>query len=328
MSTRNMTYRAAIRAALVEELRRDEKVFLMGEDIADAGGVFKVTEGLLAEFGPRRVFDTPISETAIVGAALGASLAGLVPVAELMFSDFSMVAMDQIVNQVAKKSYLSFGHERAGLVIRLVTGAGVSFGPQHSQSLEAWFGHVPGLVSVIASTPRNAKGLLKASIRLGRPVLFFEHKALYPSEGPVPEDEEVMEIGKCSVAREGRDVTLVAAGSTVSVCLEAAASLEKDGVSAEVVDLQSLWPMDSRSILDSVEKTGRIVVVEEDVGFLGWGAEVAAQVAEEALYSLKAPVRRVSAPHSPVPFSPELEKVFLPSSKSVVGVVDELVRAG
>jgi pyruvate/2-oxoglutarate/acetoin dehydrogenase E1 component len=326
MSSPNISYRSAIRFALREELIRDDRVFLIGEDIGEAGGVFKVTEGLFKEFGPRRVIDTPISETAIVGAALGASLGGLVPVAELMFSDFAAVAMDQIANQIAKKAYLSGGHEKVSLVIRAVTGGGVSFGPQHSQSLEAWFGHIPGLICVLPSNPRNAKGLLKSSIRSSKPVLFFEHKALYPMEGPVPESEELTPIGKCEIAREGRDVTIVAGGSTVATSLESARKLEEISIDADVIDIQTLSPLDSSTIFRSIEKTGRLLIVEEDVGFLGWGAEIAAQVAEFALYSLKAPVRRISAPYAPIPFSPALEKAYLPSSGRVVSTCVEMMK--
>ena len=327
MSMPSISYRSAIRFALREELARDERVFLIGEDIAEAGGVFKVTEGLFKEFGAKRVIDTPISETAIIGAALGASLGGLIPVAELMFSDFSAVAMDQIANQIAKKSYLSVGHEKASLVIRLVTGGGISFGPQHSQSLEAWFGHIPGLISVMASSPRNAKGLLKSAIRSGKPVLFFEHKALYPMEGPVPESEELLPIGKCEIVREGKDLTIVSGGSTVSLCLECAKKLGEKSIDAEIIDIQTLSPLDSSTIFESVRKTGRLLIVEEDVGFLGWGSEIAAQVAESELYSLKAPIRRVSSPYAPIPFSPVLEKSYLPNSERVISASENLLNA-
>ncbi len=313
----SINFRSAIRFALREELSRDDRVFLIGEDIGEAGGVFKVTEGLLSEFGPKRVIDTPISETAIVGAALGAALMGLIPIAELMFCDFTTTAMDQIVNEVAKKSYLSGGREHVGLVIRTASGAGISFGPQHSQSLEAWFAHTPGLYTVMPSNPRDAKGLLKSAIRSGKPVLFFEPKVLYPMEGEVPDEEELIPIGKCDVKTEGKDLTIVSAGAAVNTCLECAKKLKTDGISAEVIDLRTLYPLDSKTIFDSVEKTGRLLLVEDDVGFCGWGAEVAAEVAEEKIYSLKSPIKRVSAPYSPVPFSPALEKIFVPSPETV-----------
>jgi acetoin:2,6-dichlorophenolindophenol oxidoreductase subunit beta len=290
-------------------------VFLLGEDIGEAGGVFKVTEGLWSEFGSRRVIDTPISETAIVGAALGAALMGLVPVAELMFADFTPAAMDQIVNEVAKKSYLSSGHEKVGMVIRSASGAGISFGPQHSQSLEAFFMHTPGLYTVIPSNPRDAKGLLKSAIRSGKPVLFFEPKILYPMEGEVPDDEEevLIPLGKSERKVEGDDLTIVSAGAAVNTSLECASKLKREGVWTEVIDLRTLYPLDIKLVFDSVEKTGKLLIVEDDVGFCGWGAEVAAEVAEEKIYSLESPIKRVSAQYSPVPFSPVLEKSFLPS---------------
>ncbi len=320
-----LAYRSAIRFALAEELRRDNRVFLIGEDIGDAGGVFKVTEGLINEFGPKRIIDTPISETAFVGAALGASLTGLIPVVELMFSDFTAVAMDQIANQIAKKVYLSGGREQVSLVIRAVTGAGVSFGPHHSQSLEAWFVHTPGLISILPSNPRDAKGLLKSAIRSSKPVMFFEHKMLYPTEGLVPENEELIPIGKCDVKTKGNDLTIVSAGAPVINCLECAARLQNEGVGAEVIDLRTLSPLDSKTIFDSVEKTGRLMVVEEDVTQCGWGAEIAAQVAEEKIYSLKSPIKRIGAPYSPVPFSPALEKVYLPDTEKIYGAAKALL---
>ena len=238
-------------------------------------------------------------------------------VAELMFCDFTTTAMDQIVNEVAKKSYLSGGQERVGLVIRTASGAGISFGPQHSQSLEAWFAHTPGLYTVMPSNPRDAKGLLKSAIRSGKPVLFFEPKVLYPMEGKVPDVEELVPIGKCDVKIKGKDLTIVSAGAAVNTCLECANKLKVDGISSEVIDLRTLYPLDSKTIFDSVEKTGKLLLVEDDVGFCGWGAEVAAEVAEAKIYSLKSPIKRVSAPYSPVPFSPALEKIFVPSTEIV-----------
>ncbi|MHB8566170.1 MAG: alpha-ketoacid dehydrogenase subunit beta [Nitrososphaerales archaeon] len=327
-TTTRINYRSAIRFALREELKRDNRVFLIGEDVASAGGVFKVTEGLFEEFGEKRIIDTPISETAIIGSALGAALMGLIPIAELMFSDFSAVAMDQIVNQIAKYTYMSGGQAHVGLVIRAVTGGGISFSAQHSQSLEAWFAHTPGLVSLMPSNPRDAKGLLKSAIRSGKPVMFFEHKALYSLEGDVPESEELIPFGKSEVKKDGSDVTLVGASATVHTCLDAASKLEADGIHAEVIDLRSLYPLDSKTILSSVEKTGRLVVVEEDVGFCGWGAEIVAQVSEGALYSLKAPVKRVSAPYSPIPFSTALETLYMPSADKVHLTTKSLVRQG
>jgi len=325
MSMTNINYRSAIRFALREELQRNDRVFLIGEDIGESGGVFKVTEGLYAEFGPRRVMDTPISETAIVGAALGAALTGLIPVVELMFEDFTAVAMDQIVNQVAKKSYISHGQEHIPLVIRTSYGAGISFSSQHSQSLESWFAHTPGLISVMPSNPRDAKGLLKSSIRSGKPVMYLEHKALYQMEGPVPDQEELIPIGRCEMKSTGDDLTIVSAGAMVNTSIEAAARLKSAGIGAEVIDIRTLYPLDSKTILDSVEKTGRILIVEEDVRFCGWGAEIAAQAAEEKIYSLKSPIKRVAAPHSPIPFSPPLEKAYIPSVDKVYETAKKLM---
>ena len=325
MSTGSLAYRSAIRFALREELRRDDRVFIMGEDIGEAGGVFKVTEGLMNEFGPRRVIDTPISETAIVGAAFGAAVSGLVPVVELMFSDFAMVAIDQIANQVAKHSYLSAGREPASLVIRAVTGGGISFGPQHSQSLEAWFTHIPGLISILPSNPRDAKGLLKSAIRNGQPTMFFEHKALYPITGPVPEGEEILPIGKCEIKTEGNNLTIVSAGAPVISCLECAERLRSEGVHAEVIDLRTLSPLDTEPIFESVGKTGRLMVVEEDVCAWGWGAEVVSRVAEERVFALKGPIRRVGAPYSPIPFSPVLEKAYIPNIGRIYAVAKEMI---
>lgn len=324
--TTRINYRSAIRFALREELKRNEKVYLLGEDIAAAGGVFKVTEGLFEEFGEKRVIDTPISEVAITGAALGSALMGLVPVAELMFSDFTMVAMDQIANQIAKYTYMSGGQAHFGLVIRAVSGGGISFSAQHSQSLEAWFAHVPGLISVMPSNPRDAKGLLKYAIRSGKPVMFFEHKGLYPTEGEVPETEELISFGKSEVRREGSDITLVGASATVQTCLDAASKLEADNIRAEVIDLRTLYPLDTKTILDSVEKTGRLMVVEEDVGMYGWGAEIVAQVSEHGLYSLKSPVKRISAPYTPIPFSTALESLYIPSATGVHLAAKSLVQ--
>ena len=326
MSMASMSYRAAIRAALREEMKRDNRVFLLGEDIGAAGGVFKVTETLFEEFGPKRVIDTPISEVAITGAALGAALTGLVPVLELMFSDFVEVAMDQIANQIARKAYLSGGEEKVGLVIRMASGGGISFGPQHSQSPEAWFAHTPGLITILPSCARDAKGLLKSAIRSGNPVMFFEHKLLYPVDGPVPEEEELIPIGKADVKNSGNDITLVSAGDSVNYCLEAAAKLSSDNVSAEVVDLRTLYPLDSKAVFDSLEKTGRVLIVEEDVGFCGWGAEVAAQISDKMVYSLKAPVKRVAAPYAPIPFSPALEKVYLPNTEKIYSAARALME--
>lgn len=245
-----------------------------------------------------------------------------------MFSDFVGVAMDQITNQIAKKAFLSGGKEHVGLVMRAVSGAGVSLAAQHSQSLEAWFAHTPGLVSVMAGDPRDAKGLLKSAIRYGKPVMFFEQKALYPMEGPAPDEEELIPIGKCEVKRKGTDVTLLGGGATVVTCLDSASKLEAEGISAEVIDVRTLVPLDSQTIMSSVEKTGRLIIVEEDVGFCGWGAEIAAQVAEQAIYSLKSPVKRIAAPFAPIPYSPPLEKAYLPSSDKILAATKAVMLQG
>jgi pyruvate dehydrogenase E1 component beta subunit len=263
-----------------------------------------------------------------LGGALGAALTGLTPVVEIMFCDFVGVALDQITNQMAKKAYLSGGKEHPGLVIRAVSGAGVSLAAQHSQSLEAWFAHTPGLISVIAGDPRNAKGLLKSAIRCGKPVMFFEQKALYSMEGPAPDEEELIPIGKCEIKRTGTDVTILGGGATVVTCLDSASRLEAEGISAEVIDVRTLVPLDSETIVSSVEKTGRFIIVEEDVGFCGWGAEVAAQIAEQAIYSLRAPVKRIAAPFAPIPYSPPLEKAYLPSSDKIVAAAKALAQQG
>ncbi|MBI2880583.1 MAG: alpha-ketoacid dehydrogenase subunit beta [Candidatus Tectomicrobia bacterium] len=321
---RELTYREALREALREEMARDENVFLLGEDIAEFGGSYKVTQGLLQEFGRERVRNTPISEQAIVGAALGAALVGMRPVAELMYIDFSTVAMDQIVNQAAKVRYMFGGKAKTALVIRTQGGAGRSSGAQHAQSLEAWFVHVPGLKVVMPSTPYDAKGLLKAAIRDEDPVIFIEHKLLYGEKGPVPEEEYVIPLGKADVKREGRDATLVATSRMVQRSLQAAEVLSKEGVEVEVVDPRTLFPLDVETLFASVRKTNRLVIVHEAVRRCGWGAEVAARVAEEAMDYLDAPIRRVAALETPVPFAPNLEDYVIPNVERIVGGVRAL----
>lgn len=321
---RELTYREALREALREEMARDENVFLLGEDIAEFGGSYKVTQGLLQEFGRERVRNTPISEQAIVGAALGAALVGMRPVAELMYIDFSTVAMDQIVNQAAKVRYMFGGKAKTALVIRTQGGAGRSSGAQHAQSLEAWFVHVPGLKVVMPSTPYDAKGLLKAAIRDEDPVIFIEHKLLYGEKGPVPEEEYVVPLGKADVKREGRDATLVATSRMVQRSLQAAEVLSKEGVEVEVVDPRTLFPLDVETLFASVRKTNRLVIVHEAVRRCGWGAEVAARVAEEAMDYLDAPIRRVAALETPVPFAPNLEDYVIPNVERIVGGVRAL----
>ncbi len=321
---REITYREALREGLQEEMRRDDRVFLLGEDIAEFGGTYKVTDGFLAEFGPQRVRNTPISETAIVGAALGAALLGMRPVAELMYIDFSTVAMDQIVNQIAKIRYMFGGKAKAGLVIRTQGGAGRSSGPHHAQSLEAWFCHTPGLTVVMPSTPYDVKGLIKSSIRSDNPVIFIEHKLLYNEKGPVPEEEYLVPVGKADIKREGSDVTLVATSRMVLRALKAAEVLAEDGIEAEVLDPRSLVPLDEDAILQSVKKTGRLVIIHEAVKRGGYGAEIQAVVSEKAFDYLDAPIKRVAAANTPVPFAPILENFVIPDERDIIKGVKEL----
>ncbi|MDH7564641.1 MAG: alpha-ketoacid dehydrogenase subunit beta [Candidatus Bathyarchaeota archaeon] len=323
---RKVTYRDALREALREEMQRDMSVFLLGEDIGKYwGGAFKVTDGLAQEFGEERVRDTPISESAIVGTAVGAAITGMHPVAEIMFGDLTALAMDQIANQAAKIRYMFGAQAKCPMVVRTPFGAGVNIASHHSQSLEAWFMHVPGLYVAVPSTPFDAKGLLKTAIRGDNPVLFCEHKLLYPVEGEVPQDEYAVPFGLADVKREGSDVTVVATLFMVYKALSAAKELEKDGINVEVVDPRTLTPLDRHGIIRSVKKTGRIVIVTEDCRTAGVSAEIAAVVAEEALDYLDAPVKRVAEPDTPIPFSPPLEQYVIPDEKSIVKAVKEVV---
>jgi len=317
-----LTFAEALRQALREEMRKDEKVFIIGEDIGNYGGVFKITNGLLEEFGEKRVIDTPLSESAIAGACVGAALVGMRPVGEIMFADEITIAMDQIVNNAAKAKYLYGGAKSIPLVIRTTYGAGLGLGTHHSQSLEAWFVHVPGLVVVIPSTPYDAKGLLKSSIRNDNPVIFFEHKMLYPLKGQVPDEEYLVPLGKADIKREGSDVTIVATGAMVHRVLKIAENLGKEGISIEVVDSRTLLPLDKSAILASVEKTGRLIIVEEACRTGNFGGEVAAIVAEEAFDFLKAPIKRVAAPDTPVPANRFLESLFIPNEKKITDAIN------
>jgi pyruvate dehydrogenase E1 component beta subunit len=321
-----MTYRDALREALREEMRRDQSVFLLGEDIGKYwGGAFKVTDGLAQEFGDERVRDTPISESAIVGTAVGAAITGMRPVAEIMFGDLTALAMDQIANQAAKIRYMFGGQAKCPLVVRTPFGAGVNIASHHSQSLEAWFMHVPGLLVAVPSMAYDAKGLLKAAIRGNSPVMFCEHKLLYPLEGEVPEEEYTVPFGCADVKKEGSDVTIVATSFMVHKALNVARILEKEGLSVEVVDPRTLTPLDKQSIVRSVKKTGRVVIVCEDCKTAGVSAEIAATVAEEALDYLDAPVKRVAEPDTPIPFSPPLEQYVIPDEKAIVKAVKEVI---
>jgi pyruvate dehydrogenase E1 component beta subunit len=321
-----MTYRDALREALKEEMRRDPSVFLLGEDIGRYwGGAFKVTDGLAEEFGDERVRDTPISESAIIGTAVGAAITGMRPVAEIMFGDLTALAMDQIANQAAKIRYMFGGQAKCPLVIRTPFGAGVNIASHHSQSLEAWFMHVPGLFVAAPSTPYDAKGLLKSAIRGNNPVFFCEHKLLYPVEGEVPKEEYTVPFGVAEVKMEGSDATIVATSYMVHKALEASKALEKEGISVEVVDPRTLTPLDKQAIVKSVRKTGRLIVVSEDCKTAGVSAEIAAVVAEEALDYLDAPIKRLAEPDTPIPFSPSLEQYVIPNEKAIVKAVKEVI---
>jgi pyruvate/2-oxoglutarate/acetoin dehydrogenase E1 component len=323
---RRISFRDALNEALLEEMQRDKTVFLLGEDIGRYWeGAFKVTKGLAKKFGDERVRDTPISESAIIGTAVGAAITGMRPVAEIMFGDLTALAMDQIANQAAKIRYMFGGQVAVPLVVRTPFGGGVNIAAHHSQSLEAWFMHVPGLLVAVPSTPYDGKGLLKTAIRGENPVMFCEHKLLYPVEGEVPEEEYTVPFGVAEIKREGSDVTVVATMFMVHKALEAAKTLEKEGLSVEVVDLRTLVPLDKEAIKASVKKTGHLVVVSEDCKTAGVTAEIAAVVAEEALDYLDAPIKRVAEPDTPIPFSPPLEKHVIPDEKSIVKAIREII---
>lgn len=324
---RVITYRAAINEALREEMRRDDWVFILGEDVARFGGCFQVTQGLAAEFGEERVRDTPIAEAAIVGAAVGAAMRGTRPVAEVMYMDFATIAMDQIVNQAAKLRYMSAGQVTIPVVLRLPAGAYRRNAAQHSQSLEAWFAHVPGLKVVMPATPYDAKGLLKAAIRDDNPVIFIEHKTMYKLDGPVPDEEYLIPLGVADVKRAGRDVTVVATAMTLRLALQAAEHLEKEGISVEVIDPRTIVPLDLDTIVRSVRKTHRLVVVHEACKNAGIGAEIAASVMEQAFYELEAPIARVAGHNVPMPYSPPLDDAAVPQVDDILHAVRQVVSA-
>ena len=322
---RELTYREAVREALREEMQRDSNVFLIGEDIAEFGGTYNVTEDLYKEFGKERVRNTPISEQAIIGAAIGASISGMRPVAEIMYIDFSGIAMDQICNQAAKIRYMTGGQVKVPLVIRTQGGGGRSSAAHHAQSLEAWFCHVPGLKVVMPSTPSDAKGLLKSSIRDDSPVIFIEHKILYNQKGPVPDQECLIPLGKADIKREGTDCTIIATSRMVERALLATDELGKEGMSVEVVDLRTLVPLDTEAILSSVQKTGRVLIVQEACGRCSFGAEIAAFCAQEAFDYLDAPIRLLAAKNTPMPFNPRLENYVIPDVDDIVREVGRIV---
>jgi len=314
---RELTFAEAVREALAEEMRRDSRVFILGEDVAEAGTPFKVLSGLVEEFGTGRVIDTPISEAGFTGLAVGAAMTGLRPVVDIMFGDFITLTMDQMVNQAAKVHYMSGGKWKVPMVMRTTLGAARRSAAQHSQSLHAWFSHVPGLKVVLPSTPCDAKGLLKAAIRDENPVVFFEDKMMYKMKGSVPAGDYTIPLGVADVKRIGRDITIVATSSMVQVALGAAKLLEDTGISAEVIDPRTTWPLDEKTLIESVKKTSRAIVVDEGYGRYGVTAELAAVIAEGAFHYLDAPVKRLGAMHVPIPFSPPLEDATVPTESSV-----------
>ncbi len=316
-NARELTFAQAIREALAEEMRRDSTVCILGEDVAEAGTPFKVLSGLLEEFGRDRVFDTPISEAGFTGLAVGAAMAGMRPVVDIMFGDFVTLTMDQMVNQAAKIYYMSGGAWKVPMVMRTTMGATRRSAAQHSQSLHAWFCHIPGLKVVLPSTPYDAKGLLKAAIRDENPVVFFEDKMMYKLKGLVPADDYTVPLGVADVKREGDDITLIATSSMVQVALGAAVLLEEVGISAEVVDPRTMWPLDEKTLIESVKKTSRAIVLDEGYERYGVTAELAAVIATGAFYDLDAPVKRMGAMHVPIPFSPPLEDATVPTEQTV-----------
>lgn len=320
-----ITYAQALNEALREEMRADPRVFVMGEDIGHHGGMFRVTQGLIDEFSPQRVRDTPISEAGFVGLGVGAALAGMRPVVELMFMDFVLVAADQIVNQAAKLRYMSGGQAAVPIVIRAQQGGGRGNGAQHSQSFEAWLAQVPGLKVVAPALPKDAKGLLKSAIRDGNPVVFIEHKLLYNTKGEVPEGEYTVPIGKAEVKRPGRDITIVSFSRTLLFALEAAETLAQKGIQAEVIDLLTIEPLDMHTILESVRGTARLLVVHEAHTNCGIGAEIIARLYEQAPEILIAPARRLGARHVPIPVAEPLENAVLPQPADIVQAVESMM---
>jgi len=325
---REIYYRQAINEALRQEMERDPDIFLAGEDVAEHEGAFGTSQGLLARFGEARVIDTPISESAIIGLAVGAAATGMRPIVEIMFMDFMGVCMDQILNQLAKMKYMFGGKARLPVVVRASCGAGMRLAAQHSQSLEAMLCHIPGLKVVMPSTPADAKGLLIAAIRDDNPVFFLEHKGLYRIKGPCPEEAFTLPLGVAEVKRAGTDLTIVATSRMVHEALAAAETLSGRGIDAEVIDPRTVQPLDTETIVASVKKTHRLLICHEAVRFAGIGAEIAAQVAEEAFDYLDAPILRVAAPFTPVPFSPSLEDAWLPSAQKIVEAVERMLPVG
>jgi pyruvate dehydrogenase E1 component beta subunit len=317
LQVRELTFAQAVREALAEEMRRDSRVCILGEDVAEAGTPFKVLSGLVEEFGTDRVIDTPISEAGFTGVGVGAAMTGMRPVVDIMFGDFLTLTMDQLVNQAAKVHYMSGGKWKVPMVLRTTQGATRPSAAQHSQSLHAWLSHVPGLKVVMPSTPYDAKGLLKSAIRDDNPVVFFEDKMMYKQKGPVPAEEYTIPFGVADIKREGTDVTLVATSSMVQVALGAAGLLEEVGISAEVIDPRTTWPLDEKTLVNSAKKTSRAMVIDEGYGRYGVTGEIASVIVEGAFYNLEAPVKRMGAMHVPIPFSPPLEDVTVPTEQTV-----------
>lgn len=320
-----ITYREALNQALREELERDERVFIMGEEVGYFGGAFKVTDGLLAIFGEKRVRDTPISELTIVGAGIGAAMGGLKPIVELMTINFGLLAMDQIVNNAAKIHYMFGGHAKVPMVVRAPQGAGHQLGAQHSQSLEAYFLHCPGVRVVLPATPADAKGLLKSCVRQEDPVVFLEHESLYGLKGEVPDEDYLVPLGKARVVRAGKDVTLISYSKCVYDSIAAADALENQGIDAEVIDLRSLNPLDMDTVVESVRKTGKAMVVYEGWRTGGAGAEIVARIQESAFDHLDAPVERVATLDTPIPYNARLERAALPSPAQIIEVAERML---
>jgi len=324
---RELTYGQAVKEAIAEEMRRDARVFLLGEDVAEAGSTFKIFTGLVDEFGPERVLDTPISEAGVTGLAVGAAMTGLRPIVDIMFGDFITLTMDQMVNQAAKIHYMSGGLWKVPMVMHTTLGATRRSGSQHSQSLHAWFSHVPGLKVVLPSAPYDAKGLLKSAIRDDNPVVVFEDKMMYKMKGPVPDEDYTVPLGVADIKRAGTDISIVATSSMVQVALGAAAMLAEVGVSAEVVDPRTTWPLDEKTLIESAVKTSRVIVMDEGYGRYGVAAELAAVIAEGAFYDLDKPVRRLCAMHVPIPFAPPLEDATVPNEQLVFETAREMCGA-
>lgn len=321
---REITYRDAVREAMCEEMRRDESVYFMGEDIGVYCGAFGVSKGMIQEFGPERVRETPISETAFMGAGVGSAITGMRPIVELMFSDFMAVCYDQIINQAAKMHFMFAGKVNVPMVIRTAAGGGTGAAAQHSQSLEQMYCHVPGLKVVVPSTPYDAKGLLKASIRDNNTVVFLEQKRLYKEKGRIPDEDYVIPLGKADVKREGRDVSIITYGRMVQMSLQVAEKLAKEGIDVEVLDLRTLSPLDTEAVIRTAKKTGRVVVVHESVQFAGFGGEIVSTINDsDAFYYLDAPVKRVGALFCPIPFNPVLEANTFPTEERIEAAVRE-----